>query len=72
MKKLKKEYKGKLLSNGLIREFNASDITDDMILFYEKNGFAHLFVEICDECKLVKCKCEKDVFKQVKKYKKSK
>lgn len=72
MKRLKKEYKGLLLSNGNVKQFNTNDITDDMILYYEKQGFAHLFEEICDECKYVICICEKDVYAQIRKYKSKK
>ena len=43
MKKVKNEFAGQRLSNGAVKEFNTNSITPQMIAFYERNGFAHIF-----------------------------
>ena len=43
MKTVKKEYLGQILSNGNVAAFNTNSITPEMIAYYEKQGFAHIF-----------------------------
>jgi len=74
MKKVKDEYKGKMLSNGNVTVFNTNDITLEMIPFYEFQGFAYLFEDVEVKIKKeVKKIIEPDsqlekIDKQVKKY----
>jgi len=53
-KRVKKECLGQILSNGSVKEFNTNDITEAMIPFYEKKGFAHIFEEVIVKKKVVK------------------
>lgn len=58
MKKVKKEFAGQRLSNGAVKEFNTNDITPEMIPFYERNGFAHIFESKAVKATPVKVKVE--------------
>jgi len=42
-KKLKKKYENKKMSNGKVKPFFTSDITDSMIEYYCKAGFEFIF-----------------------------
>lgn len=53
MKRVKRKYKNSFFSSANIKRFNTDDITDDMILFYEKNGFAFLFETVKPKAKKV-------------------
>jgi hypothetical protein len=56
--RIKKKFKNKTMSNGLLGYFNSSDITIDTINKYMEKGFAHIFEEVCDTCEKLKCKCK--------------
>lgn len=57
MKKIKRKYKNKVMSNGLVPQFNTSDISVDMYDFYSSKGFDFIFEYICKTCKDNACKC---------------
>ena len=46
MKKLKKKYEGKTMSNGKVRPFFTSDITTETVEFYCRMGFDFIFEEV--------------------------
>ena len=46
MKKLKKKYEGKKMSNGKVKDFYTSDITTNMVEFYCRMGFDFIFEEV--------------------------
>lgn len=59
MLKLKKNYKGQILSNGMVKKFNTNDIDQAIIPYLVGRGFTHLFEEVCDTCEAKRCKCKK-------------
>lgn len=46
---IKQEYKGQILSNSKVGQFEVNNITEELYQFYFKNGFSHIFEEIIEE-----------------------
>tara|TARA_R110001632_G_scaffold225288_1_gene358188 strand:+ start:358 stop:534 length:177 start_codon:yes stop_codon:yes gene_type:complete len=58
MLRVKKKFKNKTMSNGIVGTFNSSDITEANINKYNKGGFSHIFESFCEKCDKVKCVCK--------------
>ncbi len=59
MLRIKKKFLNKNMSNGIVGNFNTSDINEKNANKYFKGGFKHIFDEICDKCEKIKCICKK-------------
>lgn len=63
MKILNKKYKGTIHSNGKFpKTIEFDNLTNNDIPFLLHIGMDFLTVEICDECGLKRCKCNKGTF----------
>lgn len=70
-KQIKNEYKGKILGNSRIGQFKVDELTEDIFEFISKQGFAHIFEEVCEKCLATNCMCEytKIAEEEIKNYK---
>jgi len=51
MLRLKKKYVNKNMSNGILGNFNTSEINESNIYKYIKGGFSHIFEEVKEKKK---------------------
>lgn len=68
---IKQEYKGQILSNSKVGQFEVNNITEELYQFYFKNGFSHIFEAAIEEpdSLLDIAKKEIDNFKEETKFK---
>ena len=55
---VKKKFLGINMSNGIVGNFNSSDITHANAKKYYEGGFTHIFNDVCDKCTKIKCICK--------------